>query len=100
MAKKFGAKDKQISVSNQSLEESNSSGRNTLTAIDQSLYAQLPKSTALPENTMNDILSREEELVTADNAITSAKVEGTARMVKIKSNPSHPHLVRCFKMPK
>ena len=75
----LGAEDKQISVST---EESSSSGQNTLKTIDQSLYAQLPKSTELPENTVNSILSRAEELVTADNAITSAPVEETARMVK------------------
>jgi len=71
-------------------------GEKELTTIDWSLYAQLPKCTSLPENTMNGILRRAEELVTVDNAITTAPVEGTARMVKSKSNPSHPHLVQLF----
>jgi len=44
------------------------------TTIDWSVYAQLPKCTALPENTMNGILRRAEELVTTDNAIATAPV--------------------------
>ena len=70
-----------------------SSGNDALTTIDWSLYAQLPRCTALPENTMNGILRRAEELVTMDNAITTATVEGTA---KSKSNLSCPHLVQVF----
>jgi len=45
---------------------------------------------------VNGILRRAEELVTAENAITTAPVEGTTRMVKSKSNPSYPNLVQVF----
>lgn len=34
------------------------------TSIDQSLYAQLTKCTAVPESTINSILRRAEELIT------------------------------------
>ena len=51
-----------------------------------SVFTQLPKSKALLENTMNGILCRAEELVSTGNAITTAAVKGTARMVKSKSN--------------
>ena len=56
------------------------------TIIDWSVYAQLPKCTALLENTVNGILCRAEEL----------QCYHTARMVKSKSNPSRPHLVQVF----
>ena len=42
------------------------------------------------------MLHRAEELITMDNAITMVPVEGSARMVKSKSNPSRPCLVQVF----
>ena len=43
---------------------------------------------------MNGILCRAEELVSTGNAITTAAVKGTVRMVKSKSNPAHPGFSR------
>jgi len=98
-ARKLGSKDKHVSVSTSTFGGSSISRREELTTIDWSLYAQLPKCTSLPENIMNGILRRAEELVTADNAITTAPVEGTTRAVKTKSNPSYPHLA-CTGLPR
>ena len=45
---------------------------------------------------MNGILYWAEELLSTTNAITSAPVDGSARMVKSKSNPCHPQLIQVF----
>lgn len=87
--KKLGTKV-HMGVSKSTSEESR---RDVLTAIDWFLYEQLSKCIALPENTMKSILRRAEELITMDNAITTAPVEGTARMVK---SISCPHLAQIF----
>ena len=77
-------------------EKSSCTEGEALTSIDWPLYAKLPKCTAVPESTLNGILRRAEELVATTNTITTAPVDGTARMVKSKSNPSRPHLVQVF----
>lgn len=66
------------------------------TSIDQAMYAQVTKCTAVPASTMNGILHWAEELLSTTNAITTAPVDGIARMVKSKSNPCRPHLVQVF----
>jgi len=63
-AKKLGTKDKHMDIS---MSESKESRRNVLTTINCSLYEQLTRRTALPENTINGILLRAEELITMDN---------------------------------
>jgi len=80
VAKKLGSKC--VSVSTSAFKESSISRREELTTIYWSLYVQLPKCTSLPENTMNGILRRAEELVTIDNAITIAPVECLLEWVK------------------
>ena len=54
---------------------------------------EISKYTAVPESTVN-IFKKAEELLADVHAITAAPLEGVARMVKSKSNPSRPHLVK------
>ena len=70
------------------------SRRDMLTTFNWSLYEQLLKCTALPENIINGILLRAEEMITT--AITTVPVESIARMVKSKSNPFHLRLMQVF----
>ena len=54
---------------------------------------KIAKDTTFPETTIWNILEKAEELLADSTAITAAPLQGEARMVKSKSNPSHPHLV-------
>ena len=65
--------------------------------IDNSLYEPIPKTTTIPQSTIQNILQKAEDLLASPNAITTAPVEGVARMVKNKSNPYRPHLVQVHK---
>ena len=55
--------------------------------IDHSSYEPIPKTTKIPQSTIQNILQRAEDLLASLNAIATAFVEGVARMVKSESNP-------------
>ena len=64
--------------------------------IDYALYNQIAENSAIPQATIHSILQKAEELISSSNAITTAPVEGVARMVKSTSHPSQPHLVQVY----
>lgn len=55
---------------------------------------RIEKGTALPLVTTSGIWEKEGEIATASHTITTAPVDGNARMVKSRSNPLRPHLVQ------
>ena len=57
----------------------------------------LYKCTNIPKSTLENILEKATEILRDKNAITCAPVEGIARMVKSKSNPTRPHIVQVLK---
>lgn len=65
-------------------------------SIDYALYSQITEHSGIPQATINSILQKAEELISNSNAITTAPVEGVARMVKSTSHPSRPHLVQVY----
>ena len=58
---------------------------------------KLAKDTTVPETNIRTIFEKAEELLADSTAITAAPLQGEARMVKSKSNPSRPHLVQVVK---
>lgn len=65
-------------------------------SIAHSLYTQIAMNCAIPQATLNNILQKAEELISSSNTITTAPVEGVARMVRSKSHPCRPHLVQVY----
>ena len=70
-------------------EKSSCTEGEALTSIDWPLYSMLPKCRRYPQ--WHFVKGGR-----TTNAITTATVDGTARKVKSKSNPSRPHLVQVF----
>ena len=62
--------------------------------IDPTWIAQIEKGTAIPLATISGIWEKAGEIATNFDAITTAPVDGNARMVKSRSNPLRPHLVQ------
>lgn len=65
--------------------------------LTQAMQVEISNHTVVPESTVTNIFKKAEKLMTDSHAITAAPLQGVARMVKSRSNPSRPYLIKVLK---
>ena len=60
----------------------------------ESYEEAIHKCTNIPKTTLEHILKKAKHILSDENAVTTAPIKGIARMLKSKSHPNRPHIVR------
>ena len=60
----------------------------------ESYEEAIQKCTNIPKTTLEHILKKAKHILSDENAVTTAPIKGIARMVKSRSHPNQPHIVR------
>ena len=60
----------------------------------ESYEEAIQKCTNIPKTTLEHILKKAKHILSNENAVTTAPIKGIARMVKSRSHPNRPHIVR------